>query len=90
MGKMRNYGSFVELGLENSGQLICNCLRMAFPCPLQHYSSTGYNGEKGQTNLRRPTLRDAKSGELGEPARAINSQICANSWTKRRFHDDLR
>ena len=52
MGKMRNYGSFVELGLENSGQLICNCLRMAFPCPLQHYSSTGYNGEKGQTNLR--------------------------------------
>ena len=59
MGKMRNYGSFVELGLENSGQLICNCLRMAFPCPLQHYSSTGYNGEKGQTNLRRPFLRDA-------------------------------
>ena len=64
MGKMRNYGSFVELGLENSGQLICNCLRMAFPCPLQHYSSTGYNGEKGQTNLRRPTFRDAKSGNL--------------------------
>ena len=51
MGKMRNYGSFVELGLENSGQLICNCLRMAFPCPLQHYSSTGYNGEKGQNKF---------------------------------------
>ena len=89
MGKMRNYGSFVELGLENSGQLICNCLRMAFPCPLQPYSSTGYNGEKGQTILRRPTLR-AKSGELGEQAPAIFSQVCANSWTKRRFNADLR